>query len=212
MSTLCGWILMICQGLLIAESETVAAQKAPTNNALGQAVVEIYGQLSDKDKAPGGDCHQVCYDRIQSAIKKVCGEDAALPELHTYDSFDRLWVSNPDPRVTWLKLDPQLRGKGPPGALASVGMGTMVGEGALWSGKLEAGAVVQVWKDREDFTRVKSGFPPPNPGRSFLFLGYEKDEKGKILGMRVADEGLLSSKVVARADFGYWVGANLSCK
>ncbi|MCH7729180.1 MAG: hypothetical protein IH991_22265, partial [Planctomycetes bacterium] len=177
-------------------------------------------------KGPGGDCYQVSYKRINAALRAIYGADAALPILNASKKrsgpFDQLWGSKnnwqktvnpprkPDPKSPWFKIDQRYRGNGAAGALVFHGIARMVDAHAIWEGKLKPGAVLQTWKTKSDFLRVRNGEKPHSIGHSFVFLGYVKDAAGKISGMNIADQGTIwAKKGLPRETFEYWVGANM---
>lgn len=178
-------------------------------NSLGEQIVADY--RASTDPRPGGKCYPVSYARVNAAVKRVCG--AALPPLDAAAPFDRLWASKIGPRASWRKLDPALRGKGAAGAMASIGMGDLVEPARLWTGGLRPGAVLQLWREAGDYERVRDGDEPVSYGHSVVFLEYV-ESGGKILGMKVADQGTIWSEpqTLRREAFHYAVGANLHCK
>lgn len=197
--------------LIVASSSyPLAAQ----DNPLGQKLVEQYNNLPAAQKKPGGDCYAVAYDRVNKAVVAVCGNDAKLPKLTAFQTFDRLWGSKNDPKASWLKIEEKYRGTGAAGAMVQLGMGTMVSEDAIWNGKLQPGAVLQTWKKDTDFKKVRDGERPESIGHSFIFLEYQKNANGDILGMKIADQGTnwAEPNVLSRSTFEYWVGANIHCK
>lgn len=180
-------------------------------NSLGAQIVADYRASSNR--RPGGDCYAVAYERVNAAVKRICGADSALPSLTAFQAFDRLWGSKIDPPETWKKLDASLRGKGAAGAMASIGMGSLVEAADVWAGKLQPGAALQLWQYQGDFEKVWNGVLPAGDGHSVIFLEYV-ERGGKIIGMKIADQGTPWSepKTFNREEFFYVVGANLFCK
>jgi len=202
-------------------------------NVVGTHIVAQYyerkeARLKGTSEELNGGCYQVSYQRINAALQAAYGKQAALPILNAKKSkpFDRIWGSKndcqntidpprkPDPKSPWFAIEEKFRGTGAAGALVRHGIARMVDQHAIWQGKLELGAVLQTWEVRSDLTRVKQGYKPVGIGHSFVFLGYEKDESGKIIGMRIADQGTQWNEpnVLGPKEFEYWVGANIRYK
>lgn len=186
-------------------------------NALGEQIVAEF--RAAPQPLPGVDCYRAAYDRVNSAVKKVCGAGASLPPLDAFQPFDRLWASktrtrDADPVASWRKLPAELRGKGAAGAMASIGMGALVDAAGIWAGKLRPGAVLQLWRRAGDFERVREGADPSgiDIGHSVLFLEYV-ESAGGIVGMKVADQGTRwgDPHTLFREDFAYAVAANVRC-
>ncbi|MGS0528025.1 hypothetical protein ACU8V7_25355 [Zobellia nedashkovskayae] len=57
----------------------------------------------------------------------------------------------------WRTLPEEYRGKGNAGAIAYAGMGTLVDSSGIWSGQLRPGALMQVWRYKEDYEKVVQG-------------------------------------------------------
>ncbi|MCA9091263.1 MAG: hypothetical protein KDA90_21825 [Planctomycetaceae bacterium] len=186
---------------------------AEAQNTLGDKVVELYEALPPAQQKPGGDCYAVMYKRINSAVKETCGVAQELPNLRSFKAFDRIWASKNDPQSSWIVVDVNYRGKGAAGAMASIGMGTLVEGDDIWNGKLQPGAVIQTWKLRSDFERVRDGKVPQDIGHSFIFLRYAKDSSDKITGMLIADQGTdwCEPNQIKESQFEYWVAANIRC-
>lgn len=176
-------------------------------NELGDRVVSNYS--ASANKRPGGDCFAIAYERINQASREVCG--SSLPSLGTFSAFDRLWGIKIDPKSTWLALPASYRGHGSAGAMVHARRASLVDETAIWSGQLLAGAVVQTWETRADFERVRNGDPAVGIGHSFIFLSYVRTVEAAVTGMKIADQGFLSSAAVPRYRFEFWTGANLAC-
>lgn len=176
-------------------------------NRLGEKIVENYN-LSAR-KMPGGLCYKVCYQRVKEAAKQV---GSPVPDFDNRSDFSRLWGSLIGPKTTWLALPEDYRGKGAPGAMASVGLGYLVDSQGIWSGKLIPGAVIQTWRIFKDFDKVKEGNKSSSYGHSFIFLNYVYSGAG-ISGIAIADQGFQGTgrgnKPLTQGDYGYWVGANL---
>ena len=200
-------------GLLICLSSLLAVAVPTSAAELGQTVVDNYWKSSAASRKPGGDCYNVAYKRINDGVKQACGTNAALPSLSAFEAFDRLWASKTNPTTTWLQLDKRYRGKGAAGAMAFQGMGDLIDQQGIWSGKLKPGAIVQTWRKRSDFDRVFAGKSPEDIGHSFIFLEYVLDAKKVVTGMKIGDQGTPwdAPKILEQATFDYWVAANIKC-
>ena len=176
------------------------------SNRLGDRIRENYN--SSKNKTPGGACYDVCYTRVAEATRQVCG--TPLPPIDRESTFGRLWGSFMTPLETWMKLPEQYRGKGAAGAMAWANLGFLIEGTDIWSGRLKPGAVIQTWRNRRDYERVRDGKLPSSYGHSFIFLSYVRNGRS-IRGMKIADQGFQSSRTLKRGEYGYWVGANTLC-
>ena len=178
--------------------------------AVVHRIVANYAEAQRKGTdQPGGACFAVARERVETATKEVAGE--SLTEGLAPDdiaTFDRLWGVHITPKVEWLKLPEEFRGKGSAGAIAFGGKGQLVDQNGIWSGGLEPGAVIQTWKKASDFTLVKDGDRPTDYGHSFIFIRYVRQD-GKITGIRIADQGFQSEDTLKKSDYGFWVGANI---
>lgn len=180
------------------------SQLADYLNRLGEKIVDDYNKSNNKE--PGGRCYEACYARVKAAAKLVA---VSLPAFDNKSAFSRLWGSLISPKKTWLELPEEYRGKGAPGAMASVGLGTLVNSDGIWAGNLQPGAVIQTWAVASDYEQVRDGGGPTSYGHSFIFLNYIYSGSA-ISGIAIADQGYQSSRPLTKGDYGYWVGANLS--
>jgi hypothetical protein len=177
------------------------------NNPLGDDVVAEY--LDAAVHNPGGDAAILAHQRLSASYAKVCGN--ALPVLGDGSDFDRIWNSKVDPKASWLQYDANARGKGPVGALLHITKAKAIDKAGIWQhGLLTPGAVLQVWRNESDFHRISAGDPPQSLGHIMIFLRYVVEGE-KIVGMRIADQGMFSAQVIKPSDFEYWCGGNLIC-
>jgi hypothetical protein len=185
---------------------------------VARQIVENY--YKSGDKTPGGHCLAVSKDRFEEAYKDVYGhavyqdlpDTIATEQLTPREVFHNLFVTATKTDPKWRNLPLKYRAKGNAGALAIADLGEMVDTEGIWNGKLRPGALVQVWRLKEDYERVRKGakmsdFDPY--GHSFIFLGYELDEKGVIQGLRIADQGYQSYRSLVSRDYEVWWGVNL---
>lgn len=188
-------------------------------NTVANRIVENY--LDSKNREPGGHCLAVSKKRFEKAYKDVHGhsvyedlpDSMATKYYSPREVFDYLYVSASGTHVGWRSLPEKYRGKGAAGAIAYAGMGTLVDWFGIWSGELKPGAMMQVWKHRNDYEKVvhgvdKKDFDPF--GHSFIFMGYVRDEKNKIIGIRIADQGYQSYRPLVPNDYEVWWAVNLS--
>ncbi|WP_223552123.1 hypothetical protein [Aestuariivivens sp. NBU2969] len=182
-------------------------------------IVENY--LNSKNKEPGGHCLIVSKTRFEKAYKDVYGHSVyedlpgsiATPYYTPKEVFDFLYFSASGTHIGWQTLPIEYRGRGNAGAIAYAGMGALVDSLGIWQGKLNPGAMLQVWRYRLDYEMVVNGtsdkdFDPY--GHSFIFMGYVRDEKNKIIGLRIADQGFQSYRPLNPNDYEVWWGVNLS--
>jgi len=176
-------------------------------NSLGWQIVTNY-DLSG-NKYPACLCVDVTWDRVMLAAAQV---GVALPRDKASD-FGRLWYSRIEPKRTWLNLPWVYRGQGAAGAMAYIGLGSLVDVAGIWAGKLQPGAVMQAWNVADDYYRVRDGDavggdPDKNYGHSFIFLNYVHSAT-TITGMRIADNGFRGDwPFITRGEFALWFGAN----
>lgn len=180
---------------------------------VGEKIVVNFN--ADANKKPGGDCFAVAKDRVAEAWQQVKKEGLTdkLPAspvagLSSKKVFTMLWNIH-SWHKNWKNLPVEYRGKGSAGALAWAGKATAVDQNAIWSGKLLPGAVVQTWKKKDDFIRVRDGEKPESIGHSFIFLNYVYKD-GAILGMNIADQGTgWDDGTLKKSTFEFWAGANI---
>lgn len=190
-----------------------------TASPVARRIVENY--FSSKNKKPGGHCLDVSLARFEKAYKDVYGrsfyedlpKDMGTKYYTPKQVFYSLYNSAYGPHPGWKTLPRKYRGKGNAGAVAMAGMGELVDWFGIWSGELKPGALMQVWKHESDYKKVVSGsggkdFDPF--GHSFIFLGYERDLKGNIIGIKIADQGYQSYRPLLPRDYEVWWAANLT--
>ncbi|SHI83675.1 hypothetical protein SAMN04488513_10228 [Pseudozobellia thermophila] len=197
-----------------ASWEAFLAKSSP----VAQKIVENY--LNSENKEPGGHCLTVSKGRFTQAYKEVHGHlpyqdlpDSMATKLYTPKQvFNLLYATASDESEGWKSLPKAYRGKGNAGALAYAGMGSLVDSTGVWSGQLRPGAMLQVWRYREDYEQVVQGTDVEklDPyGHSFIFINYVRDEKNKIVGLRIADQGFQSYRPLIPRDYEVWWAVNL---
>ncbi len=185
---------------------------------VARQIVENYYKSSDK--TPGGHCLVVSKRRFEKAYEDVYGHPIyqdlspklATKQLTPRQVFNNLYDTATKQKPEWQNLPRQYRAKGSAGAIAIAGLGELVDTEGIWNGKLRPGALVQVWRLRKDYKKVRNGveildFDPY--GHSFVFLDYELNEKGVIQGMKIADQGYQSYRSLVLSDYEVWWGINL---
>ena len=172
-------------------------------NRLGEQVV--------RDYMPGvilnSTCFRDSYARVRRASRRV--SNMPLPGWNQNLQFCRLWGSLIRKDGAWLTYPEGYRGLGAPGALASIGMGSPVDQQGIWMGLLAPGAVLQTWRNRDDYDRVRNGQKPLSLGHSLVFLKYVW-RGSAVVGMKVADNGFHGRDTVTQGAWGFWTGANLT--
>ncbi|SIQ63724.1 hypothetical protein [Maribacter ulvicola] len=181
----------------------------------------VQNYLTSEVKEPGGHCLAVSKDRFVKAYKEVHGHlpyqdlpDSMATNIYTPKQvFNLLYVTASKPDKSWQSLPERYRGKGNAGAIVYAGMGTLVDATGIWSGQLKPGALMQVWRYKEDYIEVVKGanVKKLDPyGHSFIFISYVRDEKGKIKGLKIADQGFQSYRPLVPRDYDVWWAVNLS--
>lgn len=185
---------------------------------VARQIIENY--YRSNDKTPGGNCLDVSKNRFEKAYQDVYGhpfykdlpDTIATQQLTPQQVFDNLFITATKKDPEWRNLPRKYRAKGNAGAIAIGGLGEIIDTDGIWNGRLRPGALVQVWRLKEDYEKVRKGvkildFDPY--GHSFIFLGYERNRKGEIEGMRVADQGYQSYRPLVPRDYEVWWGVNL---
>ena len=182
-------------------------------------IVENY--INSINKEPNGHCLYVSKGRFEKAYKEIYGHlfykdlpDSMASKFHTPKQvFDMLYASASDTNQGWRSLPERYRGKGNAGALAYAGMGTLVDSSGIWGSKLRPGALMQVWRYKEDYEKVVQGVNVEklDPyGHSFIFISYVCNEKNEIIGLEIADQGFQSYRPIIPRDYEVWWAVNLS--
>lgn len=185
---------------------------------VAQKIVDNY--MNSTNKEPGGHCLTVSKTRFLEAYQQVYGhsvyqdlpKDMATKYYTPKQVFDHLFASTSGKHKGWRTLPRKFRGKGNAGAIASAGMGELLNQKEIWSGKLRPGAPMQVWRDKKDYQAVVKGISDPeiDPfGHSFIFLNYVRDAKDKIIGIKMADQGYQCNRMLVPSDYDVWWGVNL---
>lgn len=188
-------------------------------SAVSDRIVENY--LNAKNKEPGGNCLSVSKKRFEKAYQDVHGHslykdlpDSIATAYYTPgEVFAQLYVSASGSHEGWRSLPLKYRGKGSAGAIAYAGMGTLVDWFGIWNGKLKPGAPMQVWKHKTDYEMVVRGLNTKKNdpfGHSFIFIGYVRNDKNEIIGLRIADQGYQSYRPLIPNDYEVWWAVNLN--
>ncbi len=174
----------------------------PFLNRVGNQMVADYR----RGHRYSGTCNRDAYARERRASKKV--SSTPLRRWDNKSDFGRLWGSLIRNKERWEALPEEYRGMGAPGAMVWKGWGTLVDQTGIWSGNLMPGAVIQTWRVKADYERVKQGKKPNNYGHSFIFRKYVR-RNNAIIGMKVADNRFHGNRTVVPSSYGFWVGANI---
>ena len=197
------------ESLAILDSESQVADK----------IVENY--LNSENKEPNGHCLTVSKVRFEQAYKEVHGHSfyqdlpaSMATTIYTPKQvFNLLYASASDVHEGWRSLPEEYRGKGNAGAISYAGMGTLVDSIGIWNGQLRPGALMQVWRFKDDYEKVVQGVNVKklDPyGHSFIFISYLRDEKNAIIGLNIADQGFQSYRPLIPRDYEVWWAVNLS--
>lgn len=185
---------------------------------VARQVVENY--MKSDNKEPGGHCLTASKTRFLRAYEDVYGhpiyqdlpDSIATKYYNPAQVFHHLYASTSGRHKGWRTLPRKYRGRGNAGAIAQAGMGELVDGKGIWNGELRPGAPMQVWRHRTDYRAVVRGVTDPkiDPfGHSFIFLSYVKDTEGKIIGIKIADQGYQSQRTLVPRDYEVWWGVNL---
>lgn len=190
-----------------------------TKSRVANRIVDNY--INSENKEPNGHCLTVSKKRFEKAYKEVYGHslyqdlpDSMATRFYSPKQvFNMLYASTSETSQRWRSLPIKYRGKGNAGAIAYAGMGTLLDSLEIWSGQLKPGALMQVWRYKEDYELVVKGVDVKklDPyGHSFIFISYLRDEKNKIMGLKIADQGFQSYRPLIPRDYEVWWGVNLS--
>lgn len=182
-------------------------------------IVENY--LYSENKEPSGHCLSVSKGRFEQAYEEIYGhllyqdlpDSMASKFYNPKQVFNMLYDSASDTYEGWRSLPKTYRGKGNAGAIAYAGMGTLVDSLGIWSGQLRPGALMQVWRYKEDYEKVVKGVNVKkldSYGHSFIFISYVCNEKNEIIGLKIADQGFQSSRPIKPRYYQVWWAVNLS--
>ncbi len=206
-------------GSATAVNEAPSPARLAIKSPVADKIVENY--LNSQNKEPKGHCLSVSKGRFERAYKEVYGHlpyqdlpDSMASKFHgPKEVFNLLYTSASETQEGWRSLPEKYRGKGNAGAIAYAGMGTLVDTSGVWSGLLRPGALMQVWRFKEDYEQVVQGVNVKklDPyGHSFIFISYVRDEKNAIIGLEIADQGFQSYRPLVPSDYEVWWGVNLS--
>ncbi|ASV32236.1 hypothetical protein [Maribacter cobaltidurans] len=190
-----------------------------SSSPVAKKIVENY--LNSKNKNPDGHCLDVSRVRFEKAYRQIYGhlpyqdlpKDMGSKFYTPKQVFYLLYVSASDENQGWKSLPEIYRGKGDAGAITYAGMGTLVDTKGIWGGKLKPGALVQVWRFKEDYEKVVQGTDVKklDPyGHSFIFIRYVRNEKFEITGLIIADQGFQSYRPLVPRDYEVWWAVNLT--
>lgn len=208
---------IVSQVILIEEftNSNISDIKSP----VADKIVENY--LNSENKEPDGHCLDISKSRFLQAYKEVHGHlpyqdlpDSMASKFYTPKQvFNLLYDTASDTQQGWRSLPERYRGKGNAGAIAYAGMGVLVDSSGVWGGKLRPGALMQVWRYKEDYEKVVQGanVKKLDPyGHSFIFISYVCNEKNEIIGLTIADQGFQSYRPIIPRDYEVWWAVNLN--
>ena len=206
-------------GTGIGVNEVTSLVSLDIKSPVADKIVENY--LNSENKEPKGHCLSVSKVRFEQAYKEVHGhslyqdlpESMATKSFTSKQVFNLLYASASETHQGWRSLPEKYRGKGNAGAIVYAGMGTLVDTSGIWSGQLRPGALMQVWRFKEDYEKVVQGVDVKklDPyGHSFIFISYVRNEKNEIIGLEIADQGFQSYRPLIPDDYEVWWGVNLS--
>ncbi len=206
-------------GATAIEDEFILKASLENSSPVADRIVENF--FNSENKEPNGHCLEVSRGRFEKAYMEVHGHmfykdlpDSMASKFYTpRQVFDLLYVSASDTQRGWRSLPEEYRGKGNAGAIAYAGMGTLVDSSGVWNGELRPGALMQVWRFKEDYEKVVRGVNVKklDPyGHSFIFISYVRNEENMIIGLKIADQGFQSYRPLIPRDYEVWWAVNLS--
>lgn len=209
--------------VVLSPESVIDTSELTTNSEVISRVADkiVENYIDAKNKEPEGHCLVISKRRFMKAYKDIYGH-SVYDDLPNYmatkyyssrEVFDNLYVSASGVHRGWRSLPIKYRGKGNAGAIAYAGMGTLVGRDGIWSGELRPGAPMQVWRFKDDYEDVVKGVDKKNfdpYGHSFIFIGYLRNEKNEIIGIRIADQGFQSYRPLLPRDYEVWWAVNLT--
>lgn len=201
------------------EEDMVVENISEIISPVAYRIVDNY--LNSENKEPGGHCLTVSKNRFDEAYKQVHGHVMYkdLPErmrskfYSPKEVYNFIYVSASGTHRGWRSLPEDYRGKGNAGAIAYAGMGTLIDNSGIWGGELQPGALMQVWRFRDDYEKVVKGVDIKNLdpyGHSFIFISYVRNENNEITGLKIADQGFQSYRPLIPRDYEVWWAVNLS--
>ena len=177
---------------------------------LGEAMA---GQEGVKWASSEGVCTNASEERIKRGYKLATGKDFGLPEDKNASHFSIILQSM---NSLLLDVPEEYRGAGAAGALVYAGLGEFVSEADIWAGKLEPGAVLQVWGYRKDYNLMRAARIKEDGkwrritdadgsfyGTSMVFVRYDTDTNNRML---VRHYGRTEWK--SKDSYNVWVAAN----
>jgi len=181
-------------------TSTGVGEKLAENISRMNSTLGLWGADANLYLNCGGDCIAVAKTRVNRTFIDVTGNDLSnnvSESKVSVKTFNSIWnVAHQS------KVPEEYRGKGSAGAVEFAKLGEYVSEDEIWKGKLQEGAVVQVWANEEGFQGDGENY-----GHSFIFLNYTYDDSGTITGMKIADQGYQNGEI-SKNDWGTWHGAN----
>ncbi len=148
-------------------------------------------KVANQYQNPHGMCFAITMKRVEKAYSD------------TWNITDAIMVDikNEDYRysgTTTPTIDDKYFGYGVGGALAKNGYADLVTTDEIWDGKLEEGAMIQYWNNRNEISwtslkeEIRSALkgnsaPNFNGGHSVIFKYYKYDSNGKVIGMKYYD-------------------------
>ena len=177
---------------------------------IGEAMAGIEDVIWPKSE---NTCTTASEERIKRGYKLATGKAFELPEDKSASEFNVI-LQSINSRL--LDVPAEYRGTGPAGALVYAGLGEFVSESDIWAGKLEPGAVLQVWGSRDAYDLMRAGQKEENGkmrrindsdasfyGTSFVFVRYDTETNERML---VRHYG--STEWKSKGSYDVWVAAN----
>jgi len=158
-------------------------------------------------------CTVASEERIKRGFKLATGKAFELPEDKSESDF-HIILQSINSRL--LDVPAEYRGTGPAGAFVYAGVGKFVSEADIWAGRLEPGAVLQVWGHRGDYDLMRAGRIKENGkwrritdsdgsfyGTSFVFVRYDTETHERMLVRHFG-----GTEWKSKSSYEVWVAAN----
>jgi hypothetical protein len=177
---------------------------------IGEAMAGMENVIWSKSE---NTCTVASEERIKRGYKLATGKAFELPEDKSASEFNVI-LQSINSRL--LDVPAEYRGTGPAGALVYAGLGEFVSESDIWAGKLQPGAVLQVWGSRDAYDLMRAGQKEENGkmrrindsdasfyGTSFVFVRYDTETNERMLVRHFG-----GSEWKSKGSYDVWVAAN----
>ena len=159
-------------------------------------------------------CYMATQRRFEGGALRATGKRFSLPKGTSKKDFDTIIATHAG---KMMDIELQYRATGAAGALVYSGQGTFVTEADIWAGKLQTGAAMQVWADKDAYDLLRKGEFTGKDGKtrpikkgdanflgtSYVFLRYDDKTNDKMLVRHHS-----GVEWVSKSEWAVWVAAN----